>query len=349
MSESLQKFHAHTTDWRTLLKQNQRRTRLVIFVFILLYLALGFLIDLFFRSQQFPSVSLSQIASALITLKLIPYATLITGAIAIISVWVTFTFYDKIMLLGTEYHEVTPETVESLLEKQLYNIIQELQVAAGLRYMPRVFIIEADYMNAFASGYSEKSAMVAITRGLLVKLNRAEIQAVMAHELSHIRHMDIKLTLAASVLTNLMLILIDILFYSVIFGRNNRSREREGGNWLVLAIMILRYLLPIITLLLMLFLSRTREYMADAGCVELMRDNEPLARALLKIQGDYDAHQEHYSQEYKETPHESVRREAYIFDPTVAGISGMQSLSDLFSTHPNIVKRLAALGYKLKT
>src|SRR5262249_30775372 len=95
-----------------------------------------------------------------------------------------------------------------------------------------------------------------------------------------------------------------------------------------------------------LYLSRTREYMADAGCVELMRDNQPLASALLKIQTDHTQNVDRYSALYDNTPHESIRREAYIFDPKLAGINIMQSLSDLFSTHPSIEKRLAALGFK---
>ncbi len=343
-------FHVNAADWRQSLRSNQRRTRMVIGVFILLYLGLGFLVDLFLNAEKYPQASLGAISHALLTLQLIPYATMITTAVALISLWVTYAFSDKLMLLGTEYHEITPKNAQNLLEKQLYNTVEEMQVAAGLRYMPRVFIIEADYMNAFASGYSEKSAMVAITRGLLEKLDRAEIQAVMAHELSHIRHLDIKLTLTASVLANLTLIVIDIMFYGVLFGGGRRNgRDREGGNWLVIVIMILRYVLPLITVLLMLFLSRTREYMADAGAVELMRDNEPLARALLKIEGDYEAHQNEYAAKYRQTPHEQVRREAYIFDPTVAGLSAKQSSSDFFSTHPNIAKRLAAIGFKLKS
>jgi len=318
---------------------------MVIGVFILLYIGLGFLIDLIINAEKYPQAPLGVISQALATGHLIPYATFITTGIAIISLWVTYAFYDKLMLLGVEYHEVTATNAKNLLEKQLYNTIEEMQVAAGLKYTPRVFIIEANYMNAFASGYSEKSAMVAITRGLLEKLDRAEIQAVMAHELSHIRHLDIKLTLTASVLANLTLIVIDVLFYGVLFGGGRRGREREGGNWLLIAIVILRYLLPLITVLLMLFLSRTREYMADAGAVELMRDNEPLARALLKIQNDYDGHQSEYADDYRRTPHEQVRREAYIFDPTTAGISPKQASSDFFSTHPNILKRLAAIGF----
>jgi heat shock protein HtpX len=165
----------------------------------------------------------------------------------------------------------------------------------------------------------------------------------MAHELSHIRHMDIKLTLMASVLSNLTLIFIDMLFYSAMFGRRGDGRSR---NQLLMVIMILRWVLPLATVLLMLYLSRTREYMADAGCVELTRENEPLARALLKIQGDYQQHTDTYSAELQSTAHESIRRQAYIFDPTQAGISAAGSTSDLFSTHPSVAKRLAALGLK---
>ena len=308
---------------------------------------LGLLIDLYLYSGQYTQAPLSKIFYALVTLQITPFATIVTTLIAVVSILVAFAFHDRLMLLGTDYYEITPETARTLKEKQLYNTVEEMKVAAGLRYMPKVYLIQADYMNAFASGYSEKSAMVAITGGLLDKLDRAELQAVMAHELSHIRHMDIKLTLMASVLANLMVILIDVLFWGAIFGRR-RGGDREGGNWLFIVIILLRYLLPLITVLLMLFLSRTREYMADAGCVELTRDNEPLARALLKIQGDHDANREEMAAQYHNTPHESVRREAYIFDPMRAGIEAKQSLSDLFSTHPSIDKRLQAIGFKRK-
>ena len=110
--------------------------------------------------------------------------------------------------------------------------------------------------------------------------------------------------------------------------------------------MLLRFILPLITVLLMMYLSRTREYMADAGCVELMRNNEPLARALQKIQDDHVQNREAYNQAYASTPHESTRRQAYIFDPVQAGIETTKSASDYFSTHPSIDKRLAAIGVK---
>jgi len=185
---------------------------------------------------------------------------------------------------------------------------------------------------------------------LTEKLARAELQAVMAHELTHIRHGDIRLTLTASVLANLMLMAIDILFYSVLFGGGGRGRSSgaRGANWLIIAIMVLRFTLPIVTVLLMLYLSRTREYMADAGSVELQRDNEPMIRALLKIHNDHAQNAEQYAAAYGQTAHESVRRESYIYDPIKMGIESARGPADWFSTHPGLEKRLAALGFKGK-
>lgn len=344
MSQPLDRFTQTPADWRSTLKRNNHRTIMVIGVFFLIYIALGLLVDTYVVSGRYPQAPLSQIFFALITLQVFPLATLVMIGVAAVSIMVTFSMYDKIMLLGTEYHEIMPSNFKSLEEQQLYNVVEEIKIASGLQFMPKVFIIDADYMNAFASGYSEKSAMVAITRGLMQKLNRDELQAVMAHEISHVRHLDIKLTLMASVLANLMLIVLDIFFYNAMFSsRNSDNRNRNG---LAVIIIILRYLLPVINILLLMYLSRTREYMADAGCVELMRDNKPLASALLKIQNDHVGNQDRYRAEYHQTPHENVRREAYIFDPVQAGIEPMSTLADAFSTHPNIKDRLAALGFK---
>lgn len=341
----LNEYQQSTSDWRKNLRKNTHRTYFVIASFILIYAALGLVVDVYMSAQRYPQASLSQLFNALIHFQIFPKATLLLGAIALIAILVTFAWHDRLMLLGTQYHEITPNTARDNQESQLYNVVEEMKIASNLSYMPRVFLIEADYMNAFATGYSEKSAMVAITRGLMTKLNRAELQAVMAHELSHVRHMDIKLTLMAAVLSNITLIVIDLLFRSVIFG--NRDRERNRGN-LLAVIMALRILLPIITILLIFYLSRSREYMADAGCVELMRDNQPLASALLKIANDHKENVDQYKRLYESTPHESIRREAYIYDPKEAGIMNFQSLSDFFSTHPSIIKRLAALGFKPK-
>ena len=300
---------------------------------------LGMVVDLVIYESLYPGVPMEGIIEALLTLKIFPYATVTMTLAAFVALWVTYAFYDTIMLLGTDYHEVTAES-QNAEEKQLYNVVEEMKVAAGLGFMPRVYIIEADYMNAFASGFSEKSAMLAITRGLLQKLDRSEMQAVMAHELSHIRHGDIKLTLVASVLTNIILIVVDLVFYNLVYGR----RSRIDGRILIVVI-ALRYILPIFTTLLLLYLSRTREYMADAGAVELMRDNKPLASALIKISDDHEDNLEHYREEYGTTAHEDVRRAAYIYDPVPTGAEPVKSFSGLFSTHPTLAERLNALGF----
>ncbi|MHB1946775.1 MAG: zinc metalloprotease HtpX [Gammaproteobacteria bacterium] len=343
MPQPIDSFTPTVADWRETIRSNNHRTMFVIGLFFSIYIALGLLVDTYVVSGRYPTLPLGQIFEGLVTLHFFPLATLIMIGVAGVSLLVTFSFHDQLMLLGTEYYEVTRESARTDAEKQLYNIVEEMKIAAGLQYMPKVYVIDADYMNAFASGYSEKSAMIAITRGLMQKLNREEVQAVIAHELSHIRHMDIKLTLMASLLANLMLMVLDIFFYSIYF--SSRNDENRNRNALGVVIIILRYLLPVINILLLLYLSRTREYMADAGSVQLVRDNRPLASALLKIQDDTTSNQKSNA-EYYQTPHENVRREAYIFDPVQAGIQPMSSLADLFSTHPNIKDRLAALGFK---
>ncbi len=161
----------------------------------------------------------------------------------------------------------------------------------------------------------------------------------MAHELSHIRHDDIRLTLTVALLSNLMLIVIDLLFRFILY---NPRKSRDNG--LALVIVILRFLLPIITVLLMLYLSRKRELMADAGSVELLRDNEPLVRALIKIDDDHKTQSESYYRAYRSTPNEQVRQAAYIYDPQDANMSAFKSINDLFSTHPSLLERLKALG-----
>lgn len=336
MSEDINKYQIKATDWRSAIAQNQRNTFNVIVLFVLIYLALGILIDIYLNPTAKPI--------DFINFKILPIATIVMLIIAFGSITIALLFHQGLVMLGTDYHEVKEDERANIEERQLYNVVEELKIAAGLNFMPKVFIINADYMNAFASGYSEKSAMVAITRGLMAKLDRDELQAVMAHELSHIRHNDIRLTLTVAILSNLMLIAIDLLFRGILY-----SPRRGRNNNLVLVIILLRFLLPIITVLLMLYLSRKRELMADAGSVELLRNNEPLARALIKIDADHKTNAEVYNKAYANTPNEQVRHAAYLYDPEEAGISAFKSINDIFSSHPPLAERLKALGIEKPT
>jgi heat shock protein HtpX len=361
MNENKTYYQTQAADWRGQLARNHRKTIVVIGIFIFIYAALGFLLDLYIhgafmsnavvQGQHYGNqayinsgAGFGEVFISLLTFKIIPGATIILGVVAIIAVMITFSMHDRLMLLGTKYYAITPKTARNLEEQQLYNIVEEMKIAAGVRYMPKIYVIEADYMNAFASGYSEKSALIAVTQGLMKKLKRDELQAVIAHEFSHIRHGDIKLTLIASVLSNIMLIVIDLLFYNMLFSRDNRQQ----GNAFVVIIIVLRFLLPLITVLLMLYLSRTREYMADAGSVELVRDNNPLAKALIKISQDQQDDTGGHQSAYMKTSHEDIRRAAYIFDPFKDGLHPLKSMSTLISTHPSIADRLKAIGFKAK-
>lgn len=332
--------------WRQIIAENETKTRWVITAFILTYIFIGLLIDIIFQSFS-KQLNFGPAFWQLVSFQTIPIFTLLLSAIGVACVYATFHFHDKFMLWGQEYIEINEEFLNHkpqaegdkafwLKASQLYNIIEELKIAARLQYMPKVYIINAEFMNAFASGYSEKSAMVAVSEGLMDKLTRDELQAVMAHEISHIRHLDIKLTLFIGVLTNIMLFVVDAItdiFFRIPIG--GKKDDSGAGNARMVASLILlglRIFLPIFTLILSLFLSRTREFMADAGSVSLTRDNESLGRALLKIHSDYDIHE--YDDEGGK-----ARKAAYIYNPFKNLIA-----TDIMSTHPSVEKRLKAMG-----
>jgi heat shock protein HtpX len=344
----MRSLQSKATDWREDLRINTHKTGFVIVVFMFLYMMVGFIADLCLYMQFYAMTQTTDMPSLQVTAKRIatlhefPYATLSMLGVAGVSLLIVYYFHQKMVMLGTDYHEVTSDST-ILSERQLYNVIEELKIAAGMRFMPKVYIIEADYMNAFASGFTEKSAMVAITRGLIENLDRSELQAVMAHELSHIRHNDIRLSLTVLALSNIMLIVIDILFRGVLYGQS-----RKGNNGFVVVILVIRFMLPIITLLLMLYLSRTRELMADTGSVELTRDNEPLGRALIKIHENTLINYDKCKTAYIKTPNEGIRHASYFYDPLYANIKSFSSLNSMFSTHPPLNARLKALGIEYR-
>lgn len=217
-----------SVNWREVVRKNTYRTYFVIATFLIVFFLLGIFVDTIWRYSEFANayynrygieLPISRVFYSLATFQIPPYATMIISTVAVIWVFVTFSMYDKIMLSGTEYQEIAADNQDPLA-RRVYNVVEEMKVAAGMRYMPKVFLIDANYMNAFASGYSEKSAMVAITTKLANALNRDELQAVMAHELTHIRNQDIKLNLFTMVLSNMMLIIMDSLFYSALFSYN---------------------------------------------------------------------------------------------------------------------------------
>jgi heat shock protein HtpX len=181
--------------------------------------------------------------------------------------------------------------VDEATAPQLMNVVREMAVAANLP-MPAVYVIDDSAPNAFATGRDPAHASVAVTSGLLEKLDREELQGVLGHELSHVRNFDIRFALVVGVMVGAIAILADFFVRFTFWGGARRSSDRGGGGGaqaiiFVIAI-VLAILAPIISRFIQLAVSRQREYLADASSVELTRNPYGLERALAKISSDQD-------------------------------------------------------------
>jgi heat shock protein HtpX len=215
--------------------------------------------------------------------------------------------------------------------RQLQNVVEEMAIASGLP-MPRVYVIDSDAPNAFATGSDPQNATVAITTGLMRKLDRDELQGVMAHELAHIRNYDIRFMTMVGLIAGLIPLLADAFREGLWWTGGGRRRDRDdNGLGMVFMIvgLLLSILAPIFAALLHMAVSRRREYLADVSAAEMTRYPEGLARALQKISTDA-------------TPLDHVNRATehmYIVNPMA--LDGGES--SLFSTHPPTSDRIRRL------
>ena len=236
---------------------------------------------------------------------------------------------DQLVLATSGAKEVDGQSAP-----QLVNVVQEMAIAAGVP-MPKVYIIDDTAPNAFATGRDPNHASVAITTGLLQKLDREELQGVLGHELSHVRNFDIRFGLLVAVLVGSIALLADFFLRFTFWGGGRRSsRDREGGGGLqaivfVIAI-VLAILAPVIARFVQLAVSRQREYLADASSVELTRNPAGLERALAKIAAD---------QEVLEVANRATAH-LYFTNPIK---KFEERSSSMFSTHPAIVDRINRL------
>ncbi|MBD3367252.1 MAG: M48 family metalloprotease [Candidatus Eisenbacteria bacterium] len=212
----------------------------------------------------------------------------------------------------------------------LYNTVEGLAIAAGLP-MPRVYVIEDDAPNAFATGRDPEHAVIAVTTGLLEKLNRVELEGVIAHEMSHVADYDTLLMTITAVLVGVVALVSDWMLRSFIFGgRRRRNTGGQAGAIIMLVAVVLAILSPIIAQLMRLALSRRREFLADANGARLTRYPEGLASALEKIALDPKP----LEAANKATAH------LYIVNPLR---EHKNALNNLFSTHPPPQKRIELL------
>ncbi len=237
---------------------------------------------------------------------------------------------DKLVLAASGAKEVTQEAAP-----QLMNVVQEIALAANLP-MPKVYVIDDTAPNAFATGRDPKHASVAITTGLLQKLDREELQGVMAHELGHVRNYDIRFSLLVAVLVGSIALMADFFLRFTFWGGGRRGggdRDRGGGGLaaiLFIVAIVLAVIAPIIGRLVQLAVSRQREYLADATSVELTRNTRGIERALAKISAD---------REVLEVANRATQH-LYFTNPIK---KFEERSSSMFATHPNVVERINRL------
>jgi heat shock protein HtpX len=288
---------------------NRRNTFLLLFVFVALLagasIAIGIILGLPY-----------------------PFAPLLIIPFLIIAL-VSYYGSSGVALAISQAREVTKDD-----EPELYRTVENLCIGAGLP-MPKVYVIEDGSPNAFATGRDPDHAAVAVTRGLLQKLDKLELEGVIAHELSHIGNYDIRVMTIVVVLVGLAALMADLALRLTLFGAGRRSsnRGRGGGAGVVIiyAIALVAVILtPIAAQLIRFAISRQREFLADASGALLTRYPEGLARALEKISADPDP----LEVANKATAH------LYINDPLREHKS---LLNNLFSTHPPIEERVQLL------
>jgi len=251
----------------------------------------------------------------------------IAGLLAAVMVGVSFYEGNNIILAMSGARRI-----EKRDHPQLFNVVEELAIAGGIP-MPSVYLIEDTAPNAFATGRDPQNAAVAVTRGLIEKLDRDELQGVMAHEIAHIRNFDIRFAMLMAVLVGVVVLLSDFFLRGTFWGGGGRRRSssKGGGNAIIFLVAIaLAILAPLFAQLIQLAMSRQREYLADASAVQLTRYPDGLARALQKIAMD-------------DEPLEAANRATqhlYIVNPLNKYKWGADSI---FSTHPPIEKRVELL------
>lgn len=233
-------------------------------------------------------------------------------------------FSDKLALKMSGAKEVTPDQAPDL-----HAMVEELSRRAGIP-KPRVYIIETDAPNAFATGRDPANGAVAVTTGIARLLTREELAGVIAHELAHIKHRDTLISSIAATIAGAIGMLADMVMWSMIFAGFGGNDEEEGGGAAGLVGGILTAMLaPIMALIIQMAISRSREYMADAGGAKILGNPLPLASALEKL--EWAAGRMPMGEARPATAH------MYIVNPVLGG------LASLFRTHPETHKRISRL------
>src|SRR5215510_11366146 len=304
----------------THIQSNKRRSIVLLAsLFLLVYLLVyaGALLGEAFTTDAPPDVLLRR---ALIdTLYAAPWATLGT----VLWIFIAYKFHQAMIDAVTGGREVTRQQ-----EPRLYNLLENLCISRGIT-MPKLKVIEDDSLNAFATGMNEKQYSITVTSGLIKSLDDAEVEAVLGHELTHIRNGDVRMLVIAVIIAGVVAFFAELVFRLMFQGglswRSSRGGDRKGAGVAILIAIALFVVAWVLSIVIRFALSRRREYLADAGSVELTKNPDAMISALRKIEGR------------GELPGAtSAVMEMCIDNPRVG-------FSNIFDTHPPVDARVAAL------
>jgi len=254
------------------------------------------------------------------------------GAVAALALWlllltVALTSGEQLLLTTAGAKKIEKED-----SPILWNVVEEMTIAAGLGQMPSIHIIDNDLPNAFAAGRKPEKSVVAVTTGLLKRLNRDELQGVIAHEIAHIRNYDIRFLTIATVMVGSIVLISDIFLRSLWWGGGRRRGTSKGGDWAAIGALVLAVAAPIFANILYYSVSRQREYLADASAARFTRYPQGLASALRKIATAAQERPKHVSFSRALAP-------MFIINP----LQAKGATAGLFSTHPPTERRIAVL------
>ena len=263
-------------------------------------------------------------------LELGPISIVIALIFSIASAFCSYYYSDKIVL---SLNKARPATKEEDLK--IVNILDALMISSGLNTKPRLYVVDDPQPNAFATGRNPENAVICVTTGLLEKLDYYELEGVIAHELSHIRNYDIRLSCIVSVMVGFIVMLSD-MFARMLFwgGARDRDSDSKGNGILMLIGLIFLILSPIFGSLMQLALSRKREFLADSTAVEITRNPDGLISALEKLENDPNQLQ----------TANSATANMYIVNPFRKNTKeGKKKTTSIWSTHPSTADRIEAL------
>ena len=242
-----------------------------------------------------------------------------------VAIWFVISYFFNTQMIQAATHSQPLQRRDNM---RVYNLTENLCMSVGMT-MPKLYIIESEALNAFASGINQQTYAVTLTRGIINRLTDEELEGVIAHELTHIRNRDVRLLIVTIVFVGIFAAIADIAFRSVInssFSSSRRKDDKGGGALIMVVVIIVAAVVYFLSILFKLALSRSREYMADAGAVEMTHNSLALASALRKISG-HSTLEEVQNDEVKEL----------FIDYKAEGFFA------LFATHPPIEKRIAVL------